>query len=460
MWANLICACLAAVAVAQQSNPFHLTSSVANPAPVPGQPFTITWTNGAPTDPVFISLVYLFPNTPNQNIPYETTDILRKSRTVQARFPLRCPHAHIATDTTTANLPNNGSCTWNVPTNINAGRYYLTIGVNPITQSDSTPIFTITSSQTSGLSPAPSSTISGADIASYNGCGLPPVPYYTYTGYQPPCTTTVSGRVETLYPNVPASSSALFYGTSYLTASSTASSTTASTVYPAASPVNTAIASGPFAQALQCPAPVTPTPTTILAAGTYTVFATVGCPTPSAFPAVFASVSSTTTAADVGVCRRSGYSTFLISASIPATGSAAAAYGCCPSAWSTTPLAGAMYCYTALPAAKREVQRREAAVGTTPAVTLSGLAFTRAGVVAAAAVTATGGSSFYAQTTFPVTSSATTAAGSSASATGTVAGVASARASTSTTRSGGTKVGVGVWCVGSVLFSLTVLGLL
>lgn len=376
-------------------------------------------------------------------------------RTAQACFAPLFPHAHITADTTTANLPNNGSCTWNVPSNINAGRYYLTIGVNPITQSDSTPIFTITSAQTSGLPPTPSSTIDSADIASYNGCGLPPVPYYTYTGYQPPCTTTVSGRVETLYPNVPASSSALFYGTSYLIAPTT----TSPLVIP--SPVNTAIASGPLAQALQCPAPVTPTPTTILAAGTYTVFAIVGCPTPSAYPAFVASASSTTTAADVGVCRRSGYTTFLISASASATDSSGI-YGCCPSAWSTTPLAGALYCYTALPAAKREVQGREAVAGTMPAVTLSGLAFTRAGIVAAAAVTATGTerSSFYAQTTFPMTSSATAAAVTSASAPGAAVGVASASASASTTRSGGTRVDAGVWRIASVLLGSVALHLL
>jgi hypothetical protein len=73
-WAFLV---LCASTVVSQSSPdYQFTMGVTSPAPVPGQPFTITWTGGGATDVVYIVLDYYFGDTPNQNIIYETTDIL------------------------------------------------------------------------------------------------------------------------------------------------------------------------------------------------------------------------------------------------------------------------------------------------------------------------------------------------------------------------------------------------
>lgn len=52
------------------------TSGITDPAPVPGKPFTITWTGGQATEPVYIVRNYYFGNTPNQDIIYSTEDIL------------------------------------------------------------------------------------------------------------------------------------------------------------------------------------------------------------------------------------------------------------------------------------------------------------------------------------------------------------------------------------------------
>lgn len=59
-----------------QDDALHFTSGVTSPAPVPGQPFTITWAGGDENTTVYIVLNYLFPDTPNQDIPYIMTDIL------------------------------------------------------------------------------------------------------------------------------------------------------------------------------------------------------------------------------------------------------------------------------------------------------------------------------------------------------------------------------------------------
>lgn len=55
---------------------YHFTMGVTSPPPVPGQPFTFTWTGGELDEAVYIVLNGYFPNTPDQNIIYTTTDIL------------------------------------------------------------------------------------------------------------------------------------------------------------------------------------------------------------------------------------------------------------------------------------------------------------------------------------------------------------------------------------------------
>lgn len=62
--------------VSAQDDALHFTSGITSPAPVPGQPFTITWAGGDENTTVYIVLNYLFPDTPNQDIPYIMTDIL------------------------------------------------------------------------------------------------------------------------------------------------------------------------------------------------------------------------------------------------------------------------------------------------------------------------------------------------------------------------------------------------
>lgn len=71
-----ILALLCARSVLAQSTLYQFTMGVTSPAPVPGRPFTITWTGGEPTEAVYIVLNYYFPDTPTQNIIYEKTDIL------------------------------------------------------------------------------------------------------------------------------------------------------------------------------------------------------------------------------------------------------------------------------------------------------------------------------------------------------------------------------------------------
>jgi hypothetical protein len=63
-------------AVSAQSTLYQFTMSVTSPAPVPGQPFTITWSGGESTEAVYIVLNDYFPDITSQNIIYGTTDIL------------------------------------------------------------------------------------------------------------------------------------------------------------------------------------------------------------------------------------------------------------------------------------------------------------------------------------------------------------------------------------------------
>jgi hypothetical protein len=82
VWASLALSCTGGLNLVTAQTPgtaYQFTMSVTSPAPVPGEPFTITWTGGQPTEAVYIELVYYFPDTPNQNIPYITTDILCES---------------------------------------------------------------------------------------------------------------------------------------------------------------------------------------------------------------------------------------------------------------------------------------------------------------------------------------------------------------------------------------------
>jgi len=72
-WAALLLSTVTA-----QGLEYHFTMGVTSPAPVPGKPFTFTWTGGESTEDVYIVLNGYFPDTPNQNILYMTTDILCK----------------------------------------------------------------------------------------------------------------------------------------------------------------------------------------------------------------------------------------------------------------------------------------------------------------------------------------------------------------------------------------------
>ena len=73
-----IAACIAMITSLAygQSLEYHFTMGVTSPAPVPGKPFTFTWTGGESTEAVYIVLNGYFPETPDQNIIYGTTDIL------------------------------------------------------------------------------------------------------------------------------------------------------------------------------------------------------------------------------------------------------------------------------------------------------------------------------------------------------------------------------------------------
>ncbi|PMD31368.1 hypothetical protein L207DRAFT_472785 [Hyaloscypha variabilis F] len=345
-WPFLALSCVSAAAA--QSLLYQLTMSVSNPAPVPGQPFTITWTGGEANEAVYIVLNNYFPDLPNQDIIYGGTDIL-------------------------SNAPNNGSWTYNVPLNIEAGRHSFSIGYNPVMLSDTSGIFTILPSQTSYVPPGSTSTPTGAAAWTYNGCGLVPFPDYTYTGYQPPCTTTVNGKVETLYPIVPASDSSIFYP-NLINATPAPTTISPSTITTVSNSRNTAFATGPLAQALQCRYAITPTVTRITSASVTTLFSLVGCSTLAAAP----STSNTD-----GVCHTSGYTTF----SVSGTSSV-----CCPNGWATTPLNTDLYCFTeASVGVKRQASTETLGMGiSSTLVELQGLVFTSAGVVTQEAAVQTG----------------------------------------------------------------------
>jgi hypothetical protein len=288
-----------------------------------------------------------------------------------------------------------------VPLNIEAGRHSFSIGYNPLQLSDTSDIFNISASQTSSVAPVPAT--SNTAFQSYLGCGLPPLPDYTYTGYQPPCTITTSGRVETIYPIVPASDSSLFFGSLPATTVPTTPATAPSTVNSVISSttVNPSFATGAYAQALQCPNPVTPTTTEFTASGTTTIISLVGCNT--------GGTSSALDPNSAGVCHTSGYSTFSVSGINSV---------CCPNGWTTTPLNSELFCFTstAAPGAKRAVL--DDIQGPTE-TTMAG-AFTIAGHVTGDAAV---GVSCTSSTTMP----------------------ASASASSTTTKSGGMKLDLSPW---------------
>lgn len=404
-WALLVLSCMStskpSTVVAQsQSLLYQFTIGVTSPAPIPGQPFTFTWTGGESTEAVYIVYNDYFAPNPNLDIVIESTTILGKSVSLLSGSAFLDLSVCSTDRNISANAPNNGSWTYNVPLNIPAGRHSFSIGYNPFQLSDQTPIFTILSSQTSYVAPAPSSSNPAAQT--YNGCGLPPVPGYTYTGYQAPCTVTTSGHVETIYPIVPTSDSSAFFGIvpSSVPASSTVTSSTSSRS------INTAFATGVYAQALQCPTPVTPSTTKITASGATIVFSTVGC----------ATASSGSNANSVGVCHTSGYTTF----SVSGTSSV-----CCPNEWATTLLIEELFCFTSM-AQAAALQERQASTETV--VTLTGLAFTSAGIVSGDAVAGTGSS---------------TATGSATSAT--------------TTKSGGAKLNTGFLGMRGIVVGIVVL---
>jgi hypothetical protein len=79
-WAFFALGCVSGPStVAAQSTAYQFTMGVTSPTPVPGQPFTITWTGGETTETVYIVLNGYFPPLTTQNIIYTTTDILCKS---------------------------------------------------------------------------------------------------------------------------------------------------------------------------------------------------------------------------------------------------------------------------------------------------------------------------------------------------------------------------------------------
>jgi hypothetical protein len=237
--------------------------------------------------------------------------------------------------------------------------------------SDTSEIFTILPSQTAYVAPGSTSTPTGAAAWTYNGCGLAPLPDYTYTGYQPPCTTTVDGKVETLYPIVPASDSSAFYPNLF-TPTAAAPTTVTS---PVTNSINTAFATGVLAQALQCRYEVTPSTTKIIVASVTTILYLAGCST--------ATATASSNANNGGVCHTSGYTTF----SVSGTSSV-----CCSNGWATTPLNTDLYCFTSVGG----VEKRQASTETLGAdltsalVEVQGLVFTSAGVVTKEVASGTG----------------------------------------------------------------------
>lgn len=298
-------------------------------------------------------------------------------------------------------------------------------------------IFTVTSSEITGSPaiPGPPST-SNTAAQTYNGCGLDPLPDFTYTGYQPPCTVTSNGVAEIIYPIVPVSASTSFFGTSYLGAATGVSiylgppTSTKSTVSSASSTsINTAFATGVYAQALQCPTPVTPSTTKMTVGGATTIFSTVGC-----------AASSDSSTNSGGICHTSGYTTF----SVSGTSSV-----CCPGGWATTPMNSELFCFTSIGQAnKREVvNARQVSTETlesAPNTILEyvGLAFTSAGIVTGEAAVETGSSSSR-RNLFSSTPTMTT--GSAASA--------------NPTKSSCVKLEMGAWRVGGVALLMTLLSL-
>lgn len=89
-WAVLALSWVSMVTAQEAGTGYQFTMSVTSPAPVPGQPFTLTWTGGQPSEAVYIILNYYFPDTPNQNIIYITTDILCESLVSRALAFLDC----------------------------------------------------------------------------------------------------------------------------------------------------------------------------------------------------------------------------------------------------------------------------------------------------------------------------------------------------------------------------------
>jgi hypothetical protein len=74
-----------ATLVTAQSTLYTFTMGVTDPAPVPGKPFTITWTGGESNEAVYIALNFYAPEPANQNIIEGSNDILCKS------IPFRLP---------------------------------------------------------------------------------------------------------------------------------------------------------------------------------------------------------------------------------------------------------------------------------------------------------------------------------------------------------------------------------
>ena len=73
LWGLLV---LGWASMAAADSNYKFTMGVTSPAPVPGKPFTITWTGGDATGTVYIVLNGYFEPSTTQNIIYITTDIL------------------------------------------------------------------------------------------------------------------------------------------------------------------------------------------------------------------------------------------------------------------------------------------------------------------------------------------------------------------------------------------------
>lgn len=78
IWAVFVVALSCATTVVSQGTDYQFTMDVTSSPPIPGKPYTLTWTGGDSTSVVYIIFNYYFPDTPDQNIIYITTDILCK----------------------------------------------------------------------------------------------------------------------------------------------------------------------------------------------------------------------------------------------------------------------------------------------------------------------------------------------------------------------------------------------